>query len=121
MDFWCKAPSGEDMVRALEESLANPDLPNGGSFPTVIKCALTPEDIDTYQLPPDFTKSTDTRRAAFVELYGDVAVELDALPVAVLRDRIIDEVEAHMDLDALDETRILEREDRTRLNSILDD
>lgn len=114
-------PSGEDMVRALEESLANEDLPNGGSSPTVIKCALTPEDIDTYQLPPDFTKSTDTRRAAFVELYGDVAVELDALPVAVLRDRIIDEVEAHMDLDALDETRSLEREDRTRLNSILDD
>lgn len=114
-------PSGEDMVRALEESLANEDLPNGGSFPTVIKCALTPEDIDTYQLPPDFTKSTDTRAAAFIERFGDVVVELDALPVAVLRDRIIKEVETRMDLDALDETRSLEREDQTRLNSILDD
>lgn len=114
-------PSGEDMVRALEESLANADLPNGGSFPTVIKCALTPEDIDTYQLPPDFTKATDTRQAAFVEKYGDVAVELDALPVAVLRERIVREVESRMDLDALDETRRQEREDRSRLNSILDD
>lgn len=112
-------PSGEDMVRALEESLANVDLPNGGSFPEVIKCALTPEDIDTYQLPPDFTKSTDTRRAAFVELYGDVAVELDALPVAVLRDRIVREVEARIDLDALEETRRQERTDRQRLNDLL--
>ena len=50
-------PSGEDMVRALEASLANPDLPNGGSFPTVIKCALTPEDIDAYSLPAGLHES----------------------------------------------------------------
>jgi hypothetical protein len=114
-------PSGEDMVRALEASLANPDLPNGGSFPAVIKCALTPEDIDAYSLPPDFTKATDTRQAAFVARYGDVAVELDALPVAVLRERIVREVEARMDGDALEETRRQEREDRERLNGILGD
>lgn len=112
-------PSGEDMVRALEESLANPDLPNGGSFPTIIKCALTPEDIDAYSLPPDFTKATDTRRAAFVERYGDVAVELDALPVAVLRERIVREVEARMNLEALGLTRAAEREDKQRLNELL--
>ena len=114
-------PSGEDMVRALEASLANPDLPGGGSFPTVIKCALTPEDIDAYSLPPDFTKATDTRQAAFVARYGDVAVELDALPVAVLRERIVREVETRMDGDALEETRRQEREDRERLNGILGD
>jgi len=114
-------PSGEDMVRALEASLANPDLPGGGSFPTVIKCALTPEDIDAYSLPPDFTKAADTRQAAFVARYGDVAVELDALPVAVLRERIVREVETRMDGDALEETRRQEREDRERLNGILGD
>jgi hypothetical protein len=112
-------PSGEDMVRALEESLANPDLPNGGSFPEVIKCALTPTDIQTYNLPPDFTKATDTRQAAFVEKYGDVAVELDALPVAVLRDRIVREIEARIDLEALRRTREAEREDRQRLDELL--
>ncbi len=112
-------PSGEDMVRVLEESLANPDLPNGGSFPDVIKCALTPEDIATYSLPPDFTKATDTRQAAFVEKHGDVAVELDALPVAVLRDRIVREVEARMDLKALRSTREAERADKQRLNDLL--
>ncbi len=114
-------PSGEDMVRALEESMADPDLPNGGSHPTIIKCALTLEDIDRYQLPPDFTKASDTRAAAFIERYGDVAVELDALPVAVLRERIVREVERRMDLGALEEVREQEREDRERLNSILGD
>lgn len=114
-------PSGEDMVRALKESLANGDLPNGGSFPDGVKCALTLEDIQTYDLPPDFTKATDTRQAAFVERYGDVAVELDALPVAVLRERIVREIESRMDLESLGETRREEREERERLNSILGD
>jgi hypothetical protein len=112
-------PSGEYMVRALKESLANPNLPNGGSFPDVIKCALTPADIQTYDLPPDFTKATDTRQAAFVERYGDVAVELDALPVGVLRDRIIREVERRLDLRALERTRVDESSDKERLDELL--
>src|SRR5919202_672677 len=57
----------------------------------------TLEDIERYQLPPDFTKATDSRSNAFVARYGDVAVELDALPGEVLRGRLIREVEAHMD------------------------
>jgi len=112
-------PSGEDMVRSLRERLANPDLPNGGSFPKLVKCALTPEDIDRHSLPPDFTKTTDSRREAFVARYGDVAVELDALPVDVLRARIVGEVEVRMDLDALEATREQEREDRRRLDELL--
>lgn len=113
-------PSGEDMVRALEASLANPDLPNGGSFPEVVKCALTFDDIETYSLPPDFTKTTDSRAAAFVEKHGDVAVELDALPVTELRDRIVREVEARMDSAALRRTRRAQREERRRLDELLD-
>jgi hypothetical protein len=33
-----------------------------GAPPQILKCALNPGDIDLYQLPPNFTKSTDTRR-----------------------------------------------------------
>jgi hypothetical protein len=108
-------PSGEDMVRSLQERL--------GFFwdaVEIIKCALTLEDIAQYQWPPDFTKTTDTRRAAFVAKYGDVAVELDALPVDVLVARLISEVEARMDLDALAVVRDAEREDRARLREILE-
>lgn len=107
-------PSGEDMVRSLRERLW--EL---GSEPEIVKCALTFEDIGHYDLPPDFTKPTDTRSAAFVAQYGDVAVELDALPPNVLRERIRDEVRRRMDLDALEQTREAERADRRRLDELL--
>ena len=108
-------PSGEDMVRSFRERLDEHD-----SRPEIIKCALTFEDIERYSLPPDFTKATDSRRAAFVARYGDVAVELDALPVSVLRERIEGEVRSRMDLDALDASRELEQDDRRRLDELLD-
>jgi hypothetical protein len=84
-----------------------------------VKCALAFEDIERYDLPPDFTKTTDTRRAAFVDRYGDVAVELDALPANVLRERITNEVTARMDLEALRGTREAERADTQRLDELL--
>jgi hypothetical protein len=103
-------PSGEDMVRSLRERLA--EL---GSEPEILKVALTMEDIDRYSLPPDFTKASDTRSAAFVARWGDVAVELDALPVAVLQERLRSEVEARMDLAALARVRAQEQAERRRL------
>ncbi len=103
-------PSGEDMVRSLRDRLGF-----FGCHPEIVKCALTMEDVDRYQLPPDFTKKTDSRRAKFVGRFGDIAVELDALPAQVLEDRIRDEVEVRIDLDALEAIRGVEREERGRL------
>ena len=108
-------PSGEDMARSLVERLAFFDC-----NPELIKCALTRDDVTRYNLPPDFTKATDTRRAAFVAKHGDISVELDALPAAVLRSRLVTEIESRLDLDALAEVKQLERADRRRLESILD-
>jgi hypothetical protein len=102
--------SGEVMVRSLGERLEF-----FGIHPTIKKCALTADDVTRYQLPPDFTKTADIRRAAFVAKYGDMAVELDALPVDVLRARVVEEVEALMDLDALAEVRRIEEDERRRL------
>ncbi|HUW30476.1 MAG TPA: hypothetical protein VM223_02575, partial [Planctomycetota bacterium] len=53
--------------------------------------------------------------AAFVKKYGDVAVELDALPADVLRDRLVAEVEQRMDLDALAEVKKIEAAERAKL------
>lgn len=107
-------PSGEDMARSLRERLAFFQCE-----PEIIKCALTAEDVTRYHLPPDFTKPTDSRRAAFVKKYGDIAVELDALPVDVLRARLTDEVEARMNLGALESVRQVEEEERSRLRTLL--
>ena len=105
-------PSGEDMVRSLVERLAD-----FGCRPEMIKVALTRDDIERYDLPPDFTKTTDSRRAAFIAKHGDISVELDALPIDVLKARIVDEVEARMNLDALAEVQATEQTERRALIS----
>ena len=107
-------PSGEDMARSLEDRLAY-----FGCMPDIVKCALTAEDIARYQLPPDPAKRTDTRAAEFIAKNGDISVELDALPGAVLRQRIRQEVEARLDMSALEATRRLEATERQRLISAL--
>jgi len=66
-------------------------------------------------LPGDVTKADDTRAAAFVAKYGDLAVELDALPVDELRTRIQSGVEEWMDMEALAENTRIEREQRRTL------
>ncbi len=53
--------------------------------------------------------------------FGDIAVELDALPPEVLRERIVAEVEARMDLAALRAVRALEVRERRRLVAALED
>jgi hypothetical protein len=101
-------PSGEDMHRSLVERFATL-----GVYPEIPKVALTPEDAR--RLPGDVTKADDTRAAAFVAKYGDLAVELDALPVGDLRGRIRQGVEELMDMDALSENARIEREQRQKL------
>jgi hypothetical protein len=101
-------PSGEDMLRSLQERLAY-----FGTSPRIEKVAITKQDISDYELPPDVTKAADSRRASFVAKWGDNAVELDALPVQVLRDRVRGAVEDHMDLEALAEVRKQEVGDKT--------
>jgi hypothetical protein len=107
-------PSGEDMVRSLRERLAF-----FGEAPEVIKCALTMDDIERYNLPPDFAKKTDSRAARFIAKHGDVSVELDALQVSVLRERLISEVESRMDMDQMEKVRRMEAAERERLVKLL--
>lgn len=108
-------PSGADMARSLRERIGH-----FGCEPEVVWCALLRNDITQYDLPPDFTKAGDTRAVAFIEKYGDAAVELDALPVAVLRERIKAEVEKCLDLDALAAVREAEGKDQEKLDRVLD-
>ncbi|MCX5672878.1 MAG: hypothetical protein NTU94_16300 [Planctomycetota bacterium] len=107
-------PSGEDMLRSLRERLARL-----GSHPTIERVAILREDIERYNLAPDFAKKWDTRAKAFIEAHGDEAVELDALPPAVLRQRLTEAVEARMDLGALAAVQRAEKADLRRLDRAL--
>jgi uncharacterized small protein (DUF1192 family) len=106
-------PSGEDMHRSLQERLAML-----GVYPEMPKVALTYEDA--HRLPGDVTKADDSRAAAFIAKWGDLAVELDALPVDELRTRIRTEVEALLDMEALAENTRIEREERRDLRERID-
>jgi len=107
-------PSGRDMVRSLIERIGF-----FGTRPQIEICAILREDIEDYDLPPDFTKVTDSRQAAFVAEHGDISVELDALPLAVLQDRIRNSLDSHMDLDALAETHQQEERDQATIDELL--
>lgn len=104
-------PSGQDMIRSLEERLNSL-----GVFPQVVTCALTSDDITTYNLPAAFAKQTDTRYSKFVEQHGDLScVELDALPINILRERIKSEVTSRMNMAALKRVKVQEEIDKTNL------
>lgn len=107
-------PSGEDMVRSLRDRLAF-----FGCGPEIIKCALTLEDVREHNLPPALAKTTDTRRAAYVDKFGDLCVELDALPAKILQARLRQDIEDRLDLEALESVRLLEAEDVEKLKRVM--
>jgi hypothetical protein len=88
---------------------------NCGTQGRIGEVGLTFADIERYELAADFTTASDTQSAAFVAKWGDVSVELDALPIEVLRGRIVSEIESRMDLDALERARATEVEERHHL------
>lgn len=107
-------PSGLDIVRALQESLNF-----FGISPEIEKIALTIQDITDYDLPPDFTKKTDSRSAKFIKKYGDLAVELDALPLPALQEKIRASIANKLDMAALKEIQVLESQERKELADLL--
>lgn len=109
-------PSGEDMYRSLIERLKIL-----GTSPQIIKCALTIEDIQIYNLPSDPVKTTDTRAHRFINKHGNVSVELDALPIEILREKICTGVENYLDMNALQETKNIEHEELTLLKHKLEE
>jgi hypothetical protein len=106
-------PSGEDMHRSLQERFATL-----GIYPEIPKVALTHEDAQV--LPGDVTKADDSRAPAFIAKYGNLAVELDALPVNELRSRIRTEVEGRLDMAALAESNRIQLEQSRELRAGID-
>jgi hypothetical protein len=75
-------PSGEDMVRDVQERLVM--LGVDGNMFGVTKVALTMEQIQKYKPPPNPAKLTDSRAAEYVAKHGTSSWEVDALPPDVL-------------------------------------
>lgn len=101
-------PSGEDMVRDIRERLQM----FGVDGIDVRKVALTMDQIQEHQPPPNPAKTTDSRFINYQALHGDESWEVDALPPDVLETLIR---EAFADLhDAKMMAEVIEREDADR-------
>ena len=100
-------PSGMDIERYVHEKMEA----HGIHLDAFARIALTLKQIQEYELPPVPAKTSDSRRDAFVAIHGDMAVELDALNVRVLKDLIRAGIEEFWDVDAYDR-RCEERADR---------
>lgn len=87
-------PSGIDMTRDIQERLWM-----FGADVQVKRVALTMEQVQTYNPPPNPAKLTDSRCGKYMDEFGDESWELDALEPQMMTKLIRDEVIALLDYD----------------------
>jgi len=93
-------PSGIDMTRDIQDRLGM-----FGASVEVKRIALTMEQIEELQPPPNPAKTTDSRYESYIAEYGDESWELDALDPRYLVELITEAVEDHMNEDLFDDRK----------------
>ncbi|MBA7467597.1 hypothetical protein ES708_12048 [subsurface metagenome] len=114
-------PSGEDMVRDLEDRLTR----YGRLIQfELTKIALTSDQVSTLGLPPMPAKKSDPRYERFAQSYGDQVVELDALPPDELERIVSAAIEGLIDQDAwnseIEKAKQEREEAQRRIEELLD-
>lgn len=114
---WAMLPA---MMVTLQQEMGLGDLVSSQ------RCALTPEQVTEYNLPRsiDAMKDTDSRTPGFKAMLregghpDDLAVELDALPPAVLEQLVREAIETNLDMDLVREEQQEEGEEYVRLREL---
>lgn len=99
-------PSGLDMVRDISDRLAG-----FGVCVDVRPIALTKDQIERYDPPPNPTKVTDSRAEKYIAEHGRTSWELDALPPSVLHELVRGGLESLLDMDKYNACVAEERDD----------
>lgn len=84
-------------------------------FLTVKHIALTMEQIQRHDLPPNFAKLTDKRAAKYVEKFGKISWEVEALTREDFMNYVEEAVVKEMDMDIYNYVLKQEREDKAML------
>lgn len=106
-------PSGIDMTRDIQERLTM-----FGANVHVKRVALTMEQIETYNPPPNPAKMTDSRCWKYIENFGYESWELDALEPSVITNLITNEVTAFRDDEIYHAVCDLEKRGKEELKMI---
>jgi|SRR5271166_3700950 len=105
-------PSGQDAARAIEESLREMAPEAEINFERI---AVTPEQIHQLSLPTRPTKRSDSRAKGF----GDLSVELDAIPPDWLRAIVQWAIERHLPPDQYAVLKVAEESEQELINGLV--
>lgn len=84
----------------------------------IIPVALTREQIEEHQPPPNPAKRTDGRFKKFNDLHGDLSWEVDALQPEVLNQILTTTIENHIDRELYDSIIQKEKSGRSKLKGL---
>jgi hypothetical protein len=107
-------PSGLDMVRDIRERLGE-----FGAEVEVRPIALTSEQVERYNPPPNPAKITDPRAGWYINRHGRVSWEVDALDPGTLINLVEGEILALINHDQYESVLAQERTDIEELNRII--
>lgn len=108
-------PSGLDMVRDIEDRIGKFQ-----AYPRVLRLALTQEQIQQYNPPPNPAKIKDPRAKEYIQEFGNTSWEVDALKPEVLNQILIDKIEETIDMELFKAKLELEELHRIKLRSIIE-
>lgn len=113
---------GEDIQRDFEH--------RAGCFDEVVRVALTPEQIEQFELPPQPGKWSSARARGFAEKYEDlfesvygydlVQIELDALPPEDLRRVYQEAIDEFFDYEAFEAVKAHEAIEKRKVEMMSD-
>jgi hypothetical protein len=108
-------PSGVNAGEKIDETLR--ELAPAGTEIIFERLAVTPEQIEAWNLPTRPTKASDSRAASFE---SDVSVELDAIEPDQLRALVRKAIERHMPPKLFKKLKRIEERERAELAYIAD-
>jgi ParB-like chromosome segregation protein Spo0J len=109
-------PEGEDIPHSFARSMRD-DL--GIKNVVAVKVGLTLEQVRALRLPPQMKAKKDSSRyTGFVDRYGDDVHELEAVPPEWLQQKLRDNIDSVLDVDAYNREIDAEKEDAARLDAI---
>jgi hypothetical protein len=106
-------PSGVNAGEKIEETLR--ELAPDADI-TFERLAVTPEQIEAWNLPTRPTKDSDKRAKKFG---SDISVELDAIEPATLRALVQDAIEEHLPPELFEELKTEEKAERETISQIV--
>jgi len=87
------------MIRDVRDRMNNFGVGSNDENPLFVKSiAITEEQIEEYNAPPNHIKKTDTRAQKYLDEHGEGSWEVDALPPDALNQLLEKEIEELIDM-----------------------